>query len=580
MRDPYTLRSSLASALDALPVPERFPAAADADAARRLAERLRRDLLPRLGSDDAPLLLVAIAGPNNVGKSTLFNALVGAALSPARPEGGLTKQCLAAAHPETWTGSLKDFLTRRYDTVPVASSDAAPVDQPGPAGRLYLVLADAVPRGLLVMDTPDFDSVYRDNRERAEALLVTVDVLVFVVSRQTYQNAALVDFLRAAVGHGRPYLLVYNEATREEVARGHLDKLAADVGHPPLARYLAPHQPEVEAGLKPLATEPLDGRPPLSALLGQAEHARELKARALEASLADARAELETVARAASRAAQEPERLRQRLRHELIGVGGHAALKAVPADILIDAFRDELDARSNFHKWVRLPFRGLATALTYVSRKVRQSFTGPEPEGTETPTHTVDESMKDGVRKLVDAFAPEVAAWRGDAETRARLADAFGPVTLAKLEEPLGFESLHAHAADRATLYAFCRELVGAELQGGMREELLQALTTLVYSVPSGAAAAVTVATGGFGHDAVVWAGTLLSTPLMERFVDLLGAQVRARVTRKWADAHGATLARALEERFFSDVLGHLDGLASDWTRTAARLDEARAGLS
>ncbi|WP_238539980.1 GTPase domain-containing protein [Corallococcus macrosporus] len=254
MRDPYTLRTCLASALDALPAPERFPDASDAsdaELARRLAERLRRDLLPRLGSADAPLLLVAIAGPNNVGKSTLFNALVGASLSPARPEGGLTKQCLAAAHEETWTGPLKDFLTRRYDIVPVASGDVAPVDQSGPPGRLYLALSDAVPRGLLVMDTPDFDSVYRDNRERAEALLVTVDVLVFVVSRQTYQNAALVDFLRAAVGHGRPYLLVYNEATREEVARGHLDKLAEDVGHPALARYLAPHQPDVEAGLKP-----------------------------------------------------------------------------------------------------------------------------------------------------------------------------------------------------------------------------------------------------------------------------------------------------------------------------------------
>ncbi|NVJ19887.1 50S ribosome-binding GTPase [Myxococcus sp. AM011] len=579
-RDPYSLRESLASALDALPAPERFPEGTDADLARRLAERLRRDLLPRLGSADAPLLLVAIAGPNNVGKSTLFNALVGAPLSPARPEGGLTKQCLAAAHPETWTGALKDFLTRRYDTVPVAPGELAPVDQPGPAGRLYLVLADAVPRGLLVMDTPDFDSVYRENRERAEALLVTVDVLVFVVSRQTYQNAALVDFLRAAVGHGRPYLLVYNEASREEVARGHLDKLASDVGHPPLARYLAPHQPDVEAGLRPLATEPLDGRPPLNSLLGEAEHARELKARALEASLADARAELEAVARASTRAASEPERLRQRLRHELDGVGSAAALKAVPADILIDAFRDELDARSQFHKWVRLPFRGLATALTYVSRKVRQSFTGPEPEGSETPTRAVDATMTDGVRRLVDAFAPEVAAWRGDAETREKLAEAFGPVTLAKLEEPLGFESLHAHSADRATLYAYCRELVAGELQGGMREELLQALTTLVYSVPSGAAAVVTVATGGFGHDAVVWAGTLLSTPLMERFVDLLGAQVRARVTRKWADAHGTTLAHALEKRFFSDVLGQLDGLAENWNRTAARLEATRAELS
>ncbi|HEX8536074.1 MAG TPA: GTPase, partial [Cystobacter sp.] len=253
MNDLVPLRTALESALAVLPAPERFTEEGDVDTARRLHERLKRDLLPRLGGTDAPLLLVAIAGPNNVGKSTLFNALVGTPLSPARPEGGLTKQCLAAAHPDTWTGALRDFLTRRYDIVLVAPGEGAPVDQPGPAGRLYLVLADAVPRGLVVMDTPDFDSVYRDNRERAEALLVTVDVLVFVVSRQTYQNAALVDFLRTAVGHGHPYLLVYNEASREETARGHLEKLAADVGHPALARYLAPHQPEVEAGEKPLA---------------------------------------------------------------------------------------------------------------------------------------------------------------------------------------------------------------------------------------------------------------------------------------------------------------------------------------
>ncbi len=146
------------------------------------------------------------------------------------------------------------------------------------------------------------------------------------------------------------------------------------------------------------------------------------------------------------------------------------------------------------------------------------------------------------------------------------------PPTLARLEEPLGFEPLHAHAADRDSLYTFCRSLVGAELQGGMREELLQALTTLVYSVPSGAAAVVTVATGGMGHDAVIWAGTLLSTPLLERFVDLLGADVRAHVTQKWAEAHGATLARALEERFFSgsaDAPGH-PGLGLDAHRRDA----------
>ncbi|MDC0712784.1 50S ribosome-binding GTPase [Stigmatella sp. ncwal1] len=572
------LRAALESSLDALPTPERFIRSEDADRARRLSERLRRDLLPRLGGD-APLLLVAIAGPNNVGKSTLFNSLIGVSLSPARPEGGLTKQCLAAANPETWTGELRDFLIRRYDILPVPPRTEAPVDQPGPAGRLYLVLEEAVPRGLLVMDTPDFDSVYRDNRDRTEALLVTVDVLIFVVSRQTYQNAALVDFLRAAVGRGRPYLLIYNEATREEVARGHLDKLAADVGQPPLARFLAPHQPEVETGQRPLATYPLDDQPALSVLLGQAEHVRELKSRALAASLADARAEMEALGHAAREASHEPERLRQRLRHELLAVGRSAALKGVPADVLVDAFRDELDARSSFHRYVRLPFRALATALTFVSRKVRQSFTGPTP--ADAPVlHATDETLRDGVRRLVDVLAPEVAAWRGDGATRALLAEAFGAATLARIEEPLGFDALHVHAADRESLYAFCRSLVGDELQGSMREELIQALTTLVYSVPSGAAAAATVATGGMGHDAIIWAGTLLSTPLLERFVDLLGADVRARVTQRWADAHGATLAQALEKRFFAEVLIHLDAQAADWIHTAHALEDTSRKLT
>lgn len=579
MTDLAHLRAALESARDSLPSPEFFAQPADADAARRLQERLRRDLLPRLGDSATPLLLVAIAGPNNVGKSTLFNALVGTPLSPARPEGGLTKQCLAAAHPDTWSGSLRDFLTRRYDIVPVPPGQRVPVDEAGPAGRLYLVLADAMPRGLVVMDTPDFDSVYRDNRERAEALLVTVDVLVFVVSRQTYQNAALVDFLRAAVGHGHPYLLVYNEATREEVTRAHLEKLAADVGHPPLARYLAPHQPEVEAGDRPLHTQPLEGAPALAALLGEPEHVSRLKAQALEASLRDARGELEQLARASLEASREPERLRQRLRHELNEVGRAAALKAVPADVLVEAFRDELDARSAFHRYVRLPFRGLASALTFLSRQVRRSFTGPEPTSVPVRQATED-TLRDGVRRVVEALAPEVAAWHGDARTRELLSAGFGAPTLERLTAPLELEELGTHGADRDRLYDFCRGLVAAELHGGPREELLQTLTTLVYSVPSGAAAAVTVATGGVGQDAIIWAGTLLSTPLLERFVDLLGAEVRERVTSRWAEAHGATLALALERRFFAPLLAHLDAQVAHWTRTASALREATWRIS
>jgi 50S ribosome-binding GTPase len=573
------IHTALQRAERALPPPESLPEGDSRSAAARLAERLRRDLLPRLAGH-GPVLLVAIAGPNNVGKSSLFNALVGRAISPARAEGGLTKQCLAAAHPWLWSGDLRAFVERRFDVVAIPDGASAPVDQPGPPGRLYLVLAEEVPRGLLLLDTPDFDSVYLQNRINSEALLVTVDLVIFMVSRQTYQNAALVGFLRSVVGHGRPYLLVYNEAVRVETARGHLDKLAADVGHAPVGRFYAVHQPEVEAGRALLSTEPLDRAPPLKALLGDPAHSGPLKAKALSAGMRDAAAELRIVAKALSARVAEPERLRARLRHELRSVGTRAAAKAVPADVLIQAFREELDARSRYHKWIRMPFRALTAALGFVGRKVKAAVAGPAPAEEQVAALT-EQALKDGLRRMVESLGPELAAWRGDARIGELLVDAIGPRTLSALERPLDLPELRHPDEDRRQLHAFCRELIARELQeGGDLEVALQTLTTLLYSAPAGAAAAISVATSGLGHDAAVWAASALSAPLFEKLVDLLGSSVRSRVTRRWAEAHGETLARALERQFFGGLLDALDAAVSSGERTALELEEARAVIA
>jgi hypothetical protein len=177
------------------------------------------------------------------GKSTLFNTLVAADLSPARAEGGLTQQCLAAATPETASGPGREALSARYEVVLLPPGTRAPVTEPGPPGRLFLTSTPTLPPGLVLVDTPDFDSVVRENRVRSEALLVTVDVVVFVVSRHTYQNAALVDVVQQAVGRGRPWVVVYNEAPELQTVRAHLDKLTADVGAAPFARYRSPTTP-------------------------------------------------------------------------------------------------------------------------------------------------------------------------------------------------------------------------------------------------------------------------------------------------------------------------------------------------
>ena len=538
--------------------------------AQRVRTRILRDLLPRLASD-APLLLAAVAGPNNVGKSTLFNTLVGADLSPARAEGGLTQQCLAAATPETASGPGREALAARYDVVLLSPGARAPVTEPGPPGRLYLTSTATLPPGLVLVDTPDFDSVVRENRLRSEALLLTVDVAVFVVSRHTYQNAALVDVVQQAVGRGRPWVVVYNEAPELATVRTHLDKLAADVGAAPFARYRSPHDPEVEAGRRGLSIEPVDGGPGLAELLGDPARGAALRTAARAAALRDAAAELLTLATDVRALASEPDRLRGRLRHGLAEVGARAALRAVPADVLVEAFRDELDARSAVHRWIRRPFRGLAAALGAVGRKLRASFSPPGPEALDsTAAAATDAALRDGVRQLVESLGPELAAWRGDDETREALAEALGLPTLSALQAPGPLVEDASLLEDRAQLLARCRELVREALPGGFQEDAIQAMATLVYSVPAGAAAVVTVATGGVGHDAVVWVGTLLTTPLLERFVDLLGTGVRAEVVRTWSEKHGGSLGRALEARLFAPLLSRLDGQVAAADRAAA----------
>ncbi len=578
--DVAQLRARLSAALAALPAPETLQ---DEDAARlcrRLRERIARDLLPRLSAEH-PTLLVGIAGPNNVGKSSLFNALVGAPLSPARPEGGLTKQCLAAAHPTLWEGALRELVERRYDVVVLAPGQPAPVDQPGPPGRLYLALLPSMPEGALLMDTPDFDSIYAGNRQNTEALLVTVDVLLFVVSRQTYQNAALVQFLKEAVGYGRPYALVYNEASRDEVALEHLAKLASDIGVAPVATYVASHQPAVERGEALLSTRPVGAEAPLRELLAEPRSRAEVKAQAMAASLKDAREELLRVAMALEAGAQEPNRLRSRLRHELRHAGELASRKSVPADVLIEAFQDELDARSTFNRVVRRQVRRVVGVLGFMGRKVRDAFTGvPKPPAE--AAELVERALREGLRTSIESLAPEVAAWRGEEALRPLLVETLGPERLTRLLDgatPV-LASLPATPQDRDALYLFCRELVAAELRGDEREQLLQAATTLVYALPVTAAGAFSYVTGGLGQDAAVWISAAVATPVLQKLVDLLGSDLRDNVTRRWVQQHGTTLARALEQELFTPLLPTLDAQVGRAQQAAAMLRECAEALA
>lgn len=185
-------------------------------------ERLRRNVLPALDFD-LPVLLVAICGGGSTGKSTLLNALAGRRLAKVGFRAGLTSRVLLVGHPEVLSGGdVAASLLHRLPERPVAWEGPEDTVVPGPP--LYAP-GPSLPRSLLLIDTPDFDTGEDGrlvNRERAEPVLRTADVIVYVFTNAVYSNLSNTQFMADVVGGigGRHIILIYRvsrEATDREV---------------------------------------------------------------------------------------------------------------------------------------------------------------------------------------------------------------------------------------------------------------------------------------------------------------------------------------------------------------------------
>ena len=154
--------------------------------ARGQAERLRTHvtsyLLPR-ASDLATPLFVVILGSTGSGKSSLFNALAGKAASPSGLLRPTTRRPVALAHP------------------------ADPIAQ---QSGLAILRDPAAPRGLVIVDSPDFDSVERANRDLALDLLEKADLVIFVTTVTRYADQVPWLVLERARQRGVPLLMVIN----------------------------------------------------------------------------------------------------------------------------------------------------------------------------------------------------------------------------------------------------------------------------------------------------------------------------------------------------------------------------------
>mgnify|MGYP006269206313 CR=1 FL=1 len=191
-----------------------------------------------------PVLVAAVCGGTNTGKSLVANTLAGTPISRSLPEAART------LHP---VASLPRGLAPRIDLaalfpgfVPVAWSGEDDALLAAPEHRLVWRedATGAQPDRLVLLDTPDIDGTLRENWRRAELVRDAADVIVAVLTQQKYNDAAVRDFFAAAAAADKTVFVVVNmvdwPGQRERIA-GWLATFTAETGVVPAAVYAAPH---------------------------------------------------------------------------------------------------------------------------------------------------------------------------------------------------------------------------------------------------------------------------------------------------------------------------------------------------
>jgi len=167
-------------------------------------------LLPRV-SPDFPVI-VAICGGGSSGKSTLFNSLVGERLSPTGGSAGMNRRLLVAGHPDIM--ARKDFVPVMFESFGEAPEVLTAPEELKTPGLPFMTTSRRLPRNLVLLDTPDFDTGAGGryaNREVTRQALEASDVVVYIFTNSNYHNLDNTDFIsRMLTGIGqRRCILVY-----------------------------------------------------------------------------------------------------------------------------------------------------------------------------------------------------------------------------------------------------------------------------------------------------------------------------------------------------------------------------------
>ncbi|MFP7706804.1 dynamin family protein [Trueperella sp. LYQ141] len=192
------------------------------DVSRQLHATLHKGQKRKQFGDD--VTVVALAGGTGAGKSSLFNALLGADIARTSPLRPTTSRALAVSNVDAgpllqWLGISERHLIARHSRHIGETDSATEASASHEDFRSAALNADfrAAPP-LVLIDLPDVDSHELANREIAARLAACVDVVVWVLDPQKYADAVIhEEYLSQLSEHAEVTLAVLN----------HIDRLSA-----------------------------------------------------------------------------------------------------------------------------------------------------------------------------------------------------------------------------------------------------------------------------------------------------------------------------------------------------------------
>ncbi|MFM7207524.1 MAG: GTPase domain-containing protein [Planctomycetaceae bacterium] len=527
-----------------------------------------------------PLVVAAVCGGTNTGKSLITNTLVGAAISSSTPEAART------LHP---VASLARGVPARTDLAALFPG-FTPVPWASAADAVDVAAADVLvwredpggiqPERLVVLDTPDIDGTLRENWHRAELVRNAADVIVAVLTQQKYNDAAVRDFFAAAAAAGKTMIVVVNMVDwprqRERIA-GWLATFSAETAAAPVAVYATPHDfAAAEAGrieLHPLPELTPDGTSqPLAERLARGDFDR-IKRQAMAGAMrvvADPdrglAAWLDGIDRAASGWRDAQRLLEREGRVEV-------ELPAPPREIVWDEVWKWLEPRrSAVDLIVSGGYRTVGQGVSWAARRLGIGRTAAERKDDFAATEL--EALKRALADFIDRLDD---ACRRDS----RLATRLGP-RLAAADRPAWYADLERRHDALPLVSDDYRAFVRTELDRfaaenpGMVKAVLTGLTVgsvvrpvMTVALFSAGAAAVPAAAGVLHH--VLDVGITVAAPLAGEGAVAAAAQgirpLIGRLFAGWSAERGRILAETLHDVVLGTGVEEIASLAAAGSR-------------